>query len=201
MTIWKALRNLARSLASQLPGHKSRTIRHLSRAELFRALLKGCPPCILAAEATDRFIFWFLNEYYGEAAWVDRLVKSAGFCRHHTWMLVSRHAPYRLSYVALYIAQSLIQAGPQAWGDPAPCPLCNQLAAMAHQWCRDLAALLQEDSFAAQYKLGPGLCYTHLQMTLAYAPSSVRTLLLSKHAAILASGTPPPREGKTDGQA
>lgn len=153
-------------------------ISHLSRAELSRALSSGCPICVLEAEAVDRFAFWFLSEYYGEAAWVDRLVRSAGFCRHHTWLLVAHHAPYRLSYVALYLAKSLLQRPPDQWQSPAPCPLCHQLETTKGWWCRDLARLLLEPNFARQYERSQGVCPAHLHLVYSQASEPGRKLLL-----------------------
>ncbi len=164
------LLRLKLTLLRAVSCRKPHQVSYLARAELSRALSEGCPVCVLEAEALRRFRFWFLNEYYGEAAWIDRLRSSVGFCREHTWMLVASDAPYRLSYVALYLAEGLLARSPSPWRRPAPCPLCSQLAAMRRSWCRDLARLLEEEQFAQQYRASPGLCPAHLQMVLESAP-------------------------------
>jgi hypothetical protein len=162
-------------LLTSLGRSRPALVSHLSRAELLRTLSLGCPVCVLETEATQRFCFWFLNEYYGEAAWVDRLVSSVGFCREHTWMLVARNAPYRLSYVALYLTEALLTKGPSRWPRRSQCPLCRELASMKEWWCRDMALLMTEEEFARSYQASPGLCNAHKQMVLNNAPRALRT--------------------------
>lgn len=179
-------------LLESLVGPNHDQVSHLARAELSRALSEGCPVCVLEAEALQRFRFWFLNEYYGETAWIERLTTSVGFCRNHTWMLIESGAPYRLSYVALYLAEGLLAEGPGQWARPGQCPLCTQLAAMRRSWCRDLARLLAEEPFARRYRDSPGLCPAHLQMVVRSSRRAQRTFILPRLIpGELSQGDPP----------
>jgi hypothetical protein len=165
-------------------------------AEVRRLLQRpGCPVCRHVAETTARAFFWFLMEGYGEGAWVDRLVRSSGFCPRHMWQLADSGLAYRVSYVVQYLSEalhrrlvalgSLLQrgAGRAAARERArlaqtePCPMCVAITTSLDWLTWRFVRCLANAELAALYASSDGLCWPHFQRAVRQAEGAALCVL------------------------
>ncbi|MBI4492835.1 MAG: hypothetical protein HY690_08600 [Chloroflexi bacterium] len=152
------------------------------------ALLRGpgCPICCRADQDVQRMVFWFLLESYGEGPWIERLCATGGFCPAHFWALARTGARYQLSYVAQYLAEHDLRAlgqvaarvartRPRSPGTFAElirsdrCPACRTWDESARRSVELLLRTLEDDTVRVLWRRSGGLCWPHLQLTVALA--------------------------------
>lgn len=145
-----------------------------------------CPLCLARSRAEDRYLWWLLQENYGEPATLEHLA-GRRFCGRHARRLLeaghaglSRTMEYLLTAARAHLDRPPGPPRRAAWRRRGPpsgvpgCPACeageNAALAERDRWVRRMAA--DADARAA-YATDPDLCYPHLESVLAAAPPGV----------------------------
>ena len=146
----------------------------------------GCPVCRATVERTRRLLFWYREESYNSAPWIERLSRCWGFCRQHTWDVVTAGARHELTFGAEFLSrqaaarlgrldaalrpdrtgglrqtrEAAVSAASVALSPEDPCPICTTLAGDARDLL-DLLHSLRDRQEAEQYAVADGLCESH----------------------------------------
>jgi hypothetical protein len=166
----------------------------MTSSALTRFLKQGlarhmCPLCRVAHKLEQEFMWYFFDDYSGEAWALDALRNSRGFCRRHSDYLkrievdglrstLGISETYEDTFTGL--AEQLARLGPD--GDIPPrqlCPACASRDEEVRKNVRYLLDTLAEDERQRERFIeGPGLCLPHFELTWADASASERRLLL-----------------------
>lgn len=166
---------------------------------LFQALERpGCPVCTVRRDALQRAMDYWQYEGFSDADDRERLVRSQGFCAHHTWQLARMPASFQLALVYQSTLPELIRKLKQRreqlvpaprgvrrwlrsrwWRDhrrqsaaAPPCPLCRKQQELDERLTTILLSLLASLPFCQRLSQAPGLCLAHFEQTYEHAETS-----------------------------
>jgi hypothetical protein len=166
----------------------------MTNSALSRFLKQGlgrsmCPLCRVVHKVDQEFMWYFFDEYSGEAWALDGLRRSRGFCAPHADYLkrievdgvrstLGITGTYEDTFKGLVDELSELTTG-AAMSPRDPCPACAYRDHEVRKNVRYLLDTLDEDSRQRErYISGPGLCFPHFELVWSKARQQERELVL-----------------------
>jgi hypothetical protein len=157
---------------------------------LKQGLARGmCPLCRVAHKLDQEFMWYFFDDYSGEAWALDQLRRARGFCARHADYLkrievdglrstLGISETYQDTFTGL--ADQLDRLGSDLEiPSRSPCPACAYRDEEVRKNVGYLLATLDEDKRQRErFAIGPGLCFPHLELVWELASEPQRRLLL-----------------------
>lgn len=156
---------------------------------LKQGLARGiCPLCRVAHKLEREYIWYFFDDYSGDADALDALRRSQGFCRTHAEQL--RHLEVdgiksTLTVSTVYLdtmeglGEELARLRMSGELAHAPCPACAYIDEGVGKNARYLLEEIHDSERShALFVASPGLCFPHFRLVWAAASEPERELLL-----------------------
>ncbi|MBN2303487.1 MAG: hypothetical protein JXQ72_03355 [Anaerolineae bacterium] len=156
-----------------------------SRAhDLFAAFQQsGCPVCRLTNDSIHHYLFSLTYEFVNKPPTHEAIRAARGLCNSHGWHVIEQFNNTALGIAVLYeglIRNMLKDMGSVKPGDGrrqlskaagalaarAECPACTHQATTEDHILRNLLDHMDQDEFAAGFRVSAGLCLPHLRQAL-----------------------------------
>ena len=154
-----------------------------------QGLARGmCPLCRVAHKLDREYIWFFFDEYSGDAATLDALRGARGFCFEHAQALRRLEVDGFKSTLGVSttyldtlagLADELSHLRAKDYFTSAPCPACSYRDEGVEKNARYLLEELAENERSRErYAAGPGVCMPHFELVWSVATAEEREFLV-----------------------